>query len=413
MLFKIFIESVIQALHELKSHKTRSFLSLLGIGIGIFSIILVLSAVDSMERDIKKSFAEMGEDVIYIQKWPWSFDDPNYEWWEYWKRPNPTIREMRLIQEKVQSAAYVSIQCGTGGKTVQYNSEKIKDIILVGVSSDFENIYDLKFSDGRFFTSSETLNGANSAIIGHTIASTLFKEEEDPLGKSIKVQGRKFKVIGVLEKEGKSIIGGGWDERVTIPYNSIIRFIDPRRVEPELAVKKADWASTDNLKDELTATLRATRKLRPKEKDNFAMNQLAMLSRQLDAMFGVVNIAGWFIGILAIIVGCFGIANIMFVTVKERTSIIGVKKSLGARNVYILMEFLIESIILCLIGGLIGLFLVYILTLIATSSIGIEFVVAQKNILIAVVISVTVGIIAGIIPAYQAATMDPVEAIRS
>ena len=413
MLFKIFIESIVQAFHELKSHKMRSFLSLLGIGIGIFSIILVLSAVDSMERDIKKSFAEMGEDVIYIQKWPWSFDDPNYEWWEYWKRPNPTIKEMKLIQERVHSAEFVSIQCGTGGKTVQYKSEKVKDIVLVGVSKDFENIYDLKFSDGRFFTHGESTVGANSAVIGHMVANSLFKEGVDPLGKQIKIQGRKFKVIGVLEKEGKSIIGGGWDERVTIPYTSIIRFIDPRRVEPEIAIKKASHASIEDLKGELTATLRAKRMLRPKEKDNFAVNQLAMLSRQLDAMFGVVNLAGWFIGILAIIVGCFGIANIMFVTVKERTGIIGVKKSLGARNIYILLEFLVESIILCLIGGMIGLFLVWILTLVATSSIGIEFVVAQKNIIIAVVISVTVGVIAGIIPAYQAATMDPVEAIRS
>ena len=419
MFFRIFYESIIQAFQELKSHKLRSFLSLLGISIGVFCIIMVLTAVDSMKNNINDTLSVLGDDVIRVEIWPWVPEDGEYEWWHYWNRPSPDIAEMKLVQNKMQSAAYATLFAFSGNEVVQHKSDKVREVVLIGVTHDFHQIYPLTYENGRYFTERETHSGVDNVIVGSTIAAQLFKDNVDPIGKRIKVSGRYFNVIGVLEKEGQSLLGGGWDENVIIPFNSYAKFKNVRGQDKSMAVKKHDFATMEEFKDELTATIRANRRLKPKERNNFALNQLSMLSNALSQGFVIINGAGWFIGILASIVGCFGIANIMFVTVKERTNIIGVKKSLGAKKIFILTEFLMESIVLCIIGGLLGLMMVMLLAKAASwlissqTDLNIVFTIAQKNIIIALAISITVGIIAGIVPAMKAAQMDPVEAIRS
>jgi putative ABC transport system permease protein len=214
-----------------------------------------------------------------------------------------------------------------------------------------------------------------------------------------------------LEKEGQDLINPvNFDQVAFIPYYTARSMMALQ--EGDIQVKAAEGVSTDQLKDELTATLRNERQLKPTEEDNFALNELSVLSGFFDTFFGTLNIAGWIIGGFSLIVGGFSVANIMFVSVRERTGLIGIKKALGAKNYFILLEFLVESIILCILGGIVGLALVYLLAKAATTLTGFEFFLSQSSIIIGVSVSIIIGIISGLIPAVQASNLDPVEAMR-
>lgn len=408
--FKIFGEGIRQAIHQLISNKLRTFLSLLGITIGILCVISVLSAVSSLEYNIRSSFEQLGDDVVYVNRFNWG-ENPQDNWFKIMRRPEPDFDDYEAIVRNVRSYDKVAFSSFIGAKSMEYKSDNISNVFLLGVTYDYESIFQLTFDQGRYFSLSEYNNGSNIIVLGYEVAAGIFGEDGDAIGKKVKIAGRKMLVVGVLEKEGQDLINPvNFDQVAFIPYYTARSMMALE--EGDIQVKAAAGVSTDQLKDELTAILRNERQLKPKEEDNFALNELSILSGFFDTFFGTLNIAGWIIGGFSLIVGGFSVANIMFVSVRERTGMIGIKKALGAKNYFILLEFLVESIILCILGGIVGLGLVYLLAKAATTLTGFEFFLSQSSIIIGVSVSIIIGIISGLIPAVQASNLDPVEAMR-
>ena len=410
---KLFQESVLFAFGSLKANKLRSFLSLLGIAIGIFAIISVFTVVDSMEGNIKDSIKSIGNDVVYIQKWPWAFGG-DYPWWKYLNRPLPGYTEMEELKKRVSTAGVMAYIAEINAKLVKYKNNSVENTSIKCVSYDYVNIRTFEFTAGRFFSEQEMAEGKPYAVIGSDIAAALFTGTE-PLGEIIDIMGHKLQVIGVQKKEGKSMMDISSDEVIIVPVNNARTVVNLRsdRIDPFIMVKSKPLVSLGELKDDLRSGMRAIRKLRPKEDDDFALNESTLLSAGVNAMFSSIGIAGWIIGGFSILVGGFGIANIMFVSVKERTSIIGIQKSLGAKNYFILLQFLAESVILCLIGGAAGLLLVLPLSLAATSALEFNLTLSQSNVFFGLMISAVIGMISGVVPAYIASRMNPVDAIRA
>ncbi len=415
ILLKILYESVAQAVSQLRANRLRSFLSLLGITIGIFCIIGVQSAVDSLEDNIRGSIEKLGDDVLYIQQMPWN-EDPGQNWWKYQRRPNPSMADLKVIKEKVPSAGLVDLHIGLGSKTLKYRSSSVDRVFAVAVTYDFQQLFNVEFEKGRYFTPNEYHYGRDKVIIGHKVAQELFGTIE-PIGKKIKLSGRKMEVIGVIKESGRDILQIlNYDELIVVGYNTAAKFanVNPKTIGwSTVNVKAADGFTLGQLKDDITGVLRASRRLQPKEDDDFALNNVSLLASIMDNIFGVMNSAALFIGGFAIFVGMFSVANIMFVSVKERTNIIGVKKALGAKQYFILLEFLIESVILCIIGGIVGLGLVYLTLYLLGAVLPFEVYLSLNNIIWGVTLSLIIGVLSGLIPAFQAARMDPVVAIRA
>lgn len=412
MLFlTLFKESIYFAFNALRVNKLRTILSLLGITIGIFAIISVFTAVDSLEKKLRESVASLGDNVIFVQKWPWTFG-PDYPWWKYMNRPLPTPDELENLQRKLRSAQASAFTVGAK-RTIQRENTIIENATILGVSHEYEKVTSFELEEGRYFSEGESAGGRNVAIVGAAIASVLFPNQA-ALGMSFKVFGRKVTVIGVLKKQGESIVGNSTDSEVILPVNYMRDFVDTRKesADPQILVKAQAGVTNDQLKDELTGIMRSIRKLKPVVEENFALNETSLISNQFDSLFGIVGVAGWIIGGFSILVGGFGIANIMFVSVRERTNQIGIQKSLGAKNYFILMQFLVESVTLCLFGGGIGLLLVYLGSLIVSGVFDFQIQLSLANIVLSITISVLIGIISGFIPAYSASQLDPVEAIR-
>lgn len=402
-----------QATGQLTGNKLRTFLSLLGISIGIFCIIGVESAVDSLESNVRGSLQKLGDDVVYVKKWPWA--DVSGSWWDYIKRPNPDYDEFEVLKEKSKTAQLTAYHVVIGFKTLKWKSNSAEENILIGASEDFVKMFAIEFAKGRYFSPNEYHSGANKVVLGYKVAENLFGEIE-PMGKTIKMAGQKYEVIGVIAKAGKDLINPlDFDECIIIAYKNATRLANlkaTRVFDTSITLKAKNNVSLQDLKDETTGILRAHRRLKPKEGVTFSLNELSMISGFFDAFFGILNMIGKFIGFFAILVGGFSVANIMFVSVKERTNLIGIKKALGAKKYIILMEFLIESIILCIIGGLVGLALIFGILQILTSAIDFDLYLSVNNVITGLVWSIAIGMIAGFIPAFQAASMDPVEAMR-
>jgi putative ABC transport system permease protein len=409
---QILLESFILAYSSLAGNKLRSFLSLLSITVGIFSIIAVFTMVDSMENKITSSVESLGDDVIFIQKWPWAPEegDEEYAWWKYFQRPEPQMADLMAIQKRSQSAAASSFTI-FGSRDVRYQNNEMNDVEINGVSYHFQDVKFFNLSSGRYFTEAEVNSGRPFAVIGSTVAQELFPSS-NPIDKEIKIKGKKLRVIGVFEKEGESMIGNSLDEVVVVPAGFGYQLLSKTRAQSLIMVKAKKGISNDMLKSELTAIMRSVRKLAPRADNDFSLNETSVVLNQLSALFGVVNIVGLIIGGFSMLVGGFSIANIMFVSVKERTKQIGIQKALGAKNYFVLLQFLFEAIALSLIGGLFGLVLVFIGTLIF-NSVGFETVLSFKNVLKGVSFSILIGLISGIIPAWMAARLDPVEAMRA
>ncbi|WP_317899837.1 ABC transporter permease [Aurantibacillus circumpalustris] len=412
MLFVLLKESVLFAWQSLVSNKLRSFLSLLGITIGIFAIILVFTIVDGLESNIRGSVESLGNNVVYVQKWPWSFG-PDYPWWKYINRPTPQYYELDELQRRCKTTEAVAYRIGAR-KTIKYRSNSIKNAVVAGISHDFYKIKNFDLSSGRYFTQNETEAGYRLVLIGAEIAAGLFGDE-DPIGKQIKISGHKSTVIGVIKKEGESLLGMSFDYQVVTPYNFARYIMDVRseRSDPTIYVKAKPNVSNAEMMDELTGVLRGLRKIKPIADQNFALNETSLLSKAFDALFDIIGTAGWIIGGFSILVGGFGIANIMFVSVRERTNLIGIQKSLGAKNIFILFQFLSESVLLSFIGGFFGLLLTFIITELGKDAMGMDISLSSANIILGFTISILIGIISGFIPAYSASQLDPVEAIRT
>ncbi len=412
---KFLKESILFAIGALKANKLRTILTLSGVTIGIFSIITVFTLIDYLESKIRNSIQSLGEDVIYVQKWPWTppEGESEYPWWKYLNRPVPSLNEQKAIERRSQLTE-ASTFCIASRKTVLYENNSYENVQVFGVTENFDKNWNFELEDGRYFSSFESNNGTNVILLGNDIAKELF-QGESVVGKRVKLMGRKLTVIGVIEREGDDMFGNSLDKTVVIPINFAKGLFNIRseRVDPFIIAKANKGVSVDDLKGELEGILRAERRIKPAEDNTFALNQISLVQKQFDGLFAVIDLAGWLIGGFSILVGGFGIANIMFVSVKERTRIIGVQKALGAKRKFILMQFLFESVFLSFLGGIAGLVIIFILTIIVNGVMDLGVQLTFGNILKGVLISVVLGVISGFIPSNSASKLDPVVAINN
>lgn len=405
------LESFRFAWQALRSNLLRTTLSLLGVTIGIFAIIAVFTLVDSLERNIRTSLSFIGDKVVYVQKWPWSFGS-EYQWWKYFQRPEPTYNEFRFLSERLETAQAIAAIGYKGRVTVKQGNNSMVALVQ-GASFDYNQISEVPLELGRYFTRQEQDVSRNVTIIGADVAENLFPGQ-DPVGRTLKVGGNNFVVIGVQRRKGESLItvGGNPDTRCLITYGAFAKMFQSIKPSITVAVKGYDDdEGLVELESEIRGLLRTRRGVRPLQDDNFAINRPEALATAISSIFKVLSIAGWVIGGFSILIGGFGIANIMFVSVKERTNLIGIQKSLGAKNYFILFQFLFEAVLLSLVGGLGGILLVYLLSFVQLGSL--DLVLSAGNIMLGLGVSSIIGILAGIIPALSAASLDPVIAIRA
>lgn len=415
---RLIFESFSFAWKALKSNILRTILSLLGVTVGIFAIIAVLTMVDSLEKNIKDSLNFLGTGVIYLDKWPYIAEaGREYKWWEYRRRPNLSVNEFKFLQTNLKNQSVISMYADKRNVIVKRGSNSIGQVVLNGAGTGFEKIFEINLEAGRYFTDDELEGGRNLVILGKEVANALFPDG-NAIGSDVKVRNLKFKVIAVIKREGQSFMGwSSKDYSVYIPYNSFRKLYQTgtgawNELESTIGIKghESDIGLVE-LENEIKGLLRSKRGLRPRSNDTFSINRPEAIANEISGVFDVLGLAGWVIGGFSILVGGFGIANIMFVSVKERTPIIGLQKSLGAKNFFILFQFLFEAVFLSLIGGLSGLFLVYLMTLIPFGSLVV--VLTFKNIVLGLGVSSIIGLVAGIVPAAMAARLDPVAAIRA
>ena len=400
------------AIGELKANKLRTFLSLFGITIGIFCIIGVLATIDSLQSKIKSDLSSFGNNSVYIDKWDYS-GGPEYPWWKFVKRPSMKIEEMDFVKKKSTLASNMAFVMQTQ-ESFSYEDNVLKGVNMYGITPEYKKIQSFDIGYGRFLSESDFTRGVPYVVIGYKVAEELYGKADKGVGKTITYNGRKLLVIGVIEKQGSAIINGyDYDKSTIVTHNYMASVYNPDNLGPVIMVQPKAGITSKALQEELTGIMRQIRKLSPTQEDNFTCNDVAQFKDQVESVFGAVNKGGCAIAGLSLIVGAFGVANIMFVTVRERTSQIGLKKAIGAKSSSILYEFLLESAFLCIIGGLVGLLLVWLLTLALSSFLPFAITIAPSIIFLAFSICIILGVVSGIIPASIAAKMNPVEAIRT
>ncbi len=405
-------ESLSFALNALRNNKLRTLLSLLGVTIGIFSIIAVLAAVDSMDRKIKNDLSGLDKNTIYLMRF--SFGPSDIPQWKREQFPDVTYEEFDYLKRSLNDLDKISFNLFTRKENIKYESNTVSGIDINPCTSEFIDIEKLKFAKGRFFNESESNSGTPVIIIGNEVASGLFGSL-DPIGKKIRLYGQRFTVIGVLEKEGSTTFGQSKDISAFLPVNFLRRLYGDNSdmLTPAILIKPVKGVDIEAFKGELIQKLRTFRGLKTGDINNFFINVLSGFTDLIDNIVGQMNVVGWIISGFSLLVGGFGIANIMFVSVKERTNLIGIQKALGAKNRFILFQFLFEAVILSVIGGLVGMFLVWVIALVLSKALDFEFVLGFWNIIIGTSLAAFIGLISGIIPAISASKLDPVEAIRS
>lgn len=400
------------ALQELKVNKLRTFLTLFGITFGIFCIIIILTVIGSLERKIKDDLKEFGSNTIYIDKWNYG-GGTDYPWWKYVKRPEMRFEEANFVKEKASLAAEVCFFAQTNAN-VSYGDNLINGISIYATTESLNKIHEIIIGYGRYFSENEFERGTPVGIFGYEYAELLFGDPQKAIGKTISMSGKSVFIVGVLQKQGKSLLGGfDYEHSILIPHNFFASVYNLKFSNPFVMVKGKEGLSSKVLSDELKGVMRQIRRLSPVAEDNFSLNDINELGEQITQIFGSIKIGGWLIAFLSLLVGGFSVANIMFVTVRERTSQIGLKKAIGAKKSSIILEFLLESSFLCILGGLIGLFLVSIVALILSATLPFNVSLSGNDIVLAFSICLILGVLAGIIPATIAAKMDPVVAIRT
>ena len=410
--FRLLKESFTFAMNALRNNKLRTLLSLLGVTIGIFSIIAVLAAVDSLDHKITKDLSSLDKNTIYLIKF--SFGPSEIPQWKREQFPNVQYDEYTYLKSTMTNTDEIAYQIFTKRESIKYDSNVVSDVNMVPVSYEFIDIQGLEFDKGRFYNEFEANSGAKVIVLGNEIANSLF-EDIDPIGKSVRVYGQKFTVIGVLTKKGAGLFGDSNDTSAYLPVNFIRQSYGDNNTSLTnvIVFKPNSGVDMAAYKEEISQKLRTYRGLKAGEIDNFFINVFSGFTDLIDGIILNMKFGGWMISGFSLLVGGFGIANIMFVSVKERTNLIGIQKSLGAKNKFILFQFLFEAIILSVIGGIIGLFLVWIIAIVLTKALDFEFVLGMGNVLLGTGLAALIGLLSGILPAITASKLDPVEAIRT
>lgn len=407
----ILINSMRLTLQELRVNKLRTGLSLTGVAFGIFCIIGVLAAVNSLEKNIQDEVSSLGTNTIYIDKWDYA-GGPDIPFWKFRARPVMKYEEAGMIKERAVLLDDIAYLMQTSA-SISHNDDVITGTGVYGIIPAQINVRPINFEEGRYFSPSEFNTGTNVCIIGFTNAENLFGTTARAMGKQIDIKGKRATIVGVIKKEGQNFIGWDYDASVMLPYKFAKQIFEEDNSNPILIAKGKEGVTSAALSDELKGIMRQVRKLGPRQDDNFSLNSVEAMSKAIGGFFTILNVVGSIIGGISLIVGLFGIANIMFVTVKERTSVIGLKKAVGAKSRSILFEFLLEAMILCLMGGAIGLLFVFIGTKISSSLLDFPIFISTPMLIVSIIVCLVVGILAGIFPASRAAKLDPVVAIRS
>ncbi|MBM3171006.1 MAG: ABC transporter permease [Bacteroidetes bacterium] len=379
--------------------------------IGIFLIIFIGAAVDALKKNINDSISRLGDEVIFVHKWPWE-GGFNYPFWKYLMRPQPNPREAFLLQERLENIAFVSFQAESNAQ-VRSSKFSIESAPIYGQAEGMNRVSPLDIEKGRSFSEMEILTGRDVCIIGPEVAENLFPGAQ-PIGQTLRIGARKFAVIGLTKTQGESLIDIGEDGRIYVPFGSFKALfgVNGSGIHREIVVKPKLGVPRARVKNELMGAMRGIRKIHPLEEEDFTLNEASMIAKETAGITNVLNLVALLIGGMAILVGGFGVANILFVSVKERIPQIGLQKALGAKRSFILWQFLFEAISLSMLGGLLGLLLVYLSALGVRSFSDFEMVLSFDNVVRGLWVSSLVGLIAGIAPAWSASKLPPVEAIR-
>ena len=402
MIFSLFIENFRISLSAVFANKTRSLLTALGIIIGVLSVTLMGTLISGLDRSFEGSMSWLGKDILHISRYEWFSD---MEWWEVKNRPRLLPEYVEKIRERSEYALAIAPVMQRGASLAYEEKETRTEIF--GTNEEYMETISTNIGKGRFFTRSEDRSGSRVTVIGDGIKEAFFGEQ-DPIGQYIKVDDIKFRVIGVLEKQGKFLGLFSVDNQAILPLGAYKRIFS-RRGWMRLSVKVPEDKMEDSI-DEISSVMRHIRGLKPNEKNDFAINQTKIFEKQYSALKLAIGGTGFFITLLSLIVGGIGIMNIMFVSVKERTREIGVRKAIGATKGMIMSQFLMEAVTICLIAGLIGLFFAYISSIFinkifpSTLPLGLS--------ISAVILSMVVGVVSGLIPSYRAANLDPIDSLR-
>ena len=402
-----FKEGFLIAIRAIRSQKLRSLLTTLGIVIGILSVTAMATVVSGIEEGFEQDMASLGTDVLYVEKWPWGFAT---DWWNYINRPNMTADLADFVESRSSYAEAATAVVGTS-RSVDYKSNSLSGIQVRGLSSNYSRVHDVTIESGNFFSEIDDRSARDVVVLGAEVVENLFPSEQ-PLGKTVRIGGRRFDVVGVLEKEGSSSGGNADsnDRSVQIPYSSFEKVYGTRYRDVSVRVKIRDGVDVADAKDELTGILRIARGLDAKEEDNFEINEQETLRAQIEPIKTAIYSIGIGLTALSLLVGGIGVMNIMFVSVKERTREIGIRKAIGAKSSSILIQFLIEAVVVCTVGGIIGV----ILAIPVVIGIG-AILPASLNASVvgmAFLICVLIGTVFGLAPAWTAAKSEPIEALR-
>jgi len=397
---------------QMRANKTRSMLTALGVIIGIVAVTLMGTAITGIQIGFDQSMAVLGDDVLYVDQQPWIRRD---DWWNFRSRKKIQTEYAetlnRMIGANEKSNLLLAVPAASWFRTVKNGENVVNNVYILGTTSDFTAISTVDCAKGRFFNELESRGGTDVVVIGYDIADALFPSD-DPINKSVLINGHPFKVIGVNTRQGTFLGLFSWDSMVAIPLTSFKRYFTAKS-ESEIRVKVKDKTKLAEAKDELIGYMRRVRALPPEKANDFAINEQQAFKSTLDPVKNSIAVAGLFITGLSLFVGAIGIMNITFVSVKERTKEIGTRKALGARRRTILLQFLIESTALCLVGGLIGLLIAYVVcmgTRAAFPSFPIQFSVGL--VVTSMIVSVMTGLVSGFAPAWSASRLDPVTALR-